>query len=174
MENVNRDDKFTINYKNNNMTFIGLKEALKEYNEENINIIMSNIIFILEKQAVNENMSKEDYFKVWKSQYNLLNEDYGFATKENEIIFHLTNAYFYRFNEELIAILKTYINNILNDKNDDLNKIEYLKNLTELTDNDIYKDIHAEQNLANLLVIISNKYGTRYLDLTDSAIENTD
>ena len=88
MENVNRDDKITINYKNNDITFIGLKEALKEYTEENINIIMSNIIFILEKQAINENMSKEDYFKVWTSQYNLLNEDYGFATKENEIIFH--------------------------------------------------------------------------------------
>ena len=55
-----------------------------------------------------------------------------------------------------------------------MNKIEYLKNLTELTDNDIYKDIPADQNLANILVMFSNKLGTQYLDLTDSAIENSD
>ena len=83
MENVNKDDKMTINYKNNELTFIGLKEALKEYNEQNINTIMSNIIFILEKQSINENISTEDYFKLWTSQYEILNQDYGFSTKDN-------------------------------------------------------------------------------------------
>ena len=62
MENVNKDDKMTINYKNNELTFIGLKEALKEYNEQNINTIMSNIIFILENKYPYVHQMKYNYY----------------------------------------------------------------------------------------------------------------
>jgi len=156
MENVNKDDKMTINYKNNELTFIGLKEALKEYNEQNINTIMSNIIFILEKQSINENISTEDYFKLWTSQYEILNQDYGFSTKDNNIIFYLTNSYFHRYNVDLINLLELYIDNIQNNKNNESNKIQKLKELTDIKDTDIYKQVSKEQNLSNLLVMIIN------------------
>lgn len=165
MENVNKDDKMTINYKNNELTFIGLKEALKEYNEQNINTIMSNIIFILEKQSINENISTEDYFKLWTSQYEILNQDYGFSTKDNNIIFYLTNAYFHRYNVDLINLLELYIDNIQNNKNNESNKIQKLKELTDIKDTDIYKQVSKEQNLSNLLVMICNKFGTEYINI---------
>ena len=62
--NIKTNDKIYIKYGDNDIPFIGLEESLKEYNEENINTIVSNVLDLLDK----EKMTKENYYKIWNSQ----------------------------------------------------------------------------------------------------------
>ena len=158
MENVNKDDKMTINYKNNELTFIGLKEALKEYNEQNINTIMSNIIFILEKQSINENISTEDYFKLWTSQYELLNQDYGFSTKDNNIN---------NFIEKLIILTNIYYE--INECNYDCNLINLIFNGNTYDVFNNNTESFEEDDMVFKFINIKNLYG--YLNRDDNMLD---
>ena len=42
--NVRTNDKIYIKHGDLNIPFIGLEEALKDYNEENLNTIVSNVL----------------------------------------------------------------------------------------------------------------------------------
>ena len=110
--NVRTNDKIYIRHGDYNIPFVGLEEALKEYNEENINKIVSNVLDLLEK----EKMSKEDYYKIWTSQHDLLKQDYGFVSNDGGIIFELSLANFHRSNEELMVRLEKYINYVINKR----------------------------------------------------------
>ena len=103
--NVRTNDKIYIRHGDYNIPFVGLEEALKEYNEDNINKIVSNVLDLLEK----EKMSKEDYYEIWTSQHDLLKQDYGFVSNDGGIIFELSLANFHRGNEELMVRLEKYI-----------------------------------------------------------------
>ena len=49
-------------------------------------------------------MKTEEYHEIWKSQTELLNQDYSFSVQEGHIIFRLGNAAIHRKNESLIFV----------------------------------------------------------------------
>jgi|TARA_B110000444_G_scaffold129016_1_gene121402 hypothetical protein len=161
--NVKSNDKIFIRHGEYNIPFIGLEEALKEYNEENINTIVSNVLDLLEK----EKMSREEYYKIWTSQHDLLKQDYGFVSNDGGIIFELSLANFHRNNEELMEMLKKYVNYIITKRkeNDDefakpkQKKDKIFKDLegkTGIKEENVDQSIDLERNIDNLLVIIAN------------------
>tara|TARA_Y100000389_G_C17230538_1_gene397919 strand:- start:150 stop:668 length:519 start_codon:yes stop_codon:yes gene_type:complete len=161
--NVKTNDKIFIRHGDYNIPFIGLEEALKEYNEENINTIVSNVLDLLEK----EKMSREEYYKIWTSQHDLLKQDYGFVSNDGGIIFELSLANFHRNNEELMEMLNKYVNYIITkrEENDDefakpkQKKDKIFKDLegkTGIKEENVDQSIDLERNIDNLLVIIAN------------------
>lgn len=162
--NVRTNDKIYIKHGDLNIPFIGLEESLKEYNEENINTIISNVLDLLDK----EKMTKEEYYKIWTSQHDLLKQDYGFVSSEGGIIFQLTLANFHRNNEELMILLEKYITYVINKKNS-LQEGEFLKpkqkkskefkdleGKTGIKEDNVDPSMILERNIDNLLVIIAN------------------
>ena len=100
--NIQTNDKIRIKYGEQELIFVGLEEGLKEFNEDNLNKIVKNIFAIIEK----DKMKTEEYHEIWKSQTELLKQDYSFSVQEGHIIFRLGNAAFHRQNEELVDLLK--------------------------------------------------------------------
>lgn len=162
--NVRTNDKIYIKHGDLNIPFIGLEESLKEYNEENINTIISNVLDLLDK----EKMTKDEYYKIWSSQHDLLKQDYGFISNEGGIIFQLTLANFHRNNEELMKLLEKYISYVINKKNT-LQEGEFLKpkqrkskefkdleGKAGIKEENIDPSMSLERNIDNLLVIIAN------------------
>ena len=163
---IQTNDKIHIKYGNQDLPFIGLEESLKEYNEENINTIVSNVLDLLDK----EKMTNENYYKIWNSQHELLKQDYGFSAKEGCILLELTLANFHRQNEKLMELLTKYINYVFNKnkyetneenrfikpkekKSKEFKDFEKKSGIKE-TDIDITMDFN--RNIDNLLVIIAN------------------
>lgn len=162
--NVINDDKIYIKHGELNIPFIGLEESLKDYNEENINTIISNVLNLLDK----EKMTKEEYYEIWSSQNDLLKQDYGFISNEGGIIFQLTLANFHRKNEKLMELLERYINYVSYKKNT-LQEGEFLKpkekknkefkdleGKSGIIEDNIDPSMSLERNIDNLLVIIAN------------------
>jgi hypothetical protein len=161
--NIKTNDKIYIKHGDISIPFIGLEEALKEYNEENLNTIISNVLNLLD----NEKMSREEYYDIWTSQNNLLKQDYGFVSNEGAIIFELSLANFHRKNDKLMEKLKKYINFIIDNKditNNEFNKPKEKKNKefkdlegkTGIKEENVDKNMNLERNIDNLLVIIAN------------------
>jgi hypothetical protein len=159
--NIKTNDKIYIKHGDLNIPFIGLEEALKEYNEKNLNTIVSNVLNLLDK----EKMTREEYYKIWTSQNNLLKQDYGFISSEGGIIFELSLANFHRSNEELMKKLEKYINYIIRIDNDDefakpkkkkSKEFKDLEGKTGIKEENVDKEMSLERNIDNLLVIISN------------------
>jgi hypothetical protein len=161
--NVKTNDKIFIKHGDYNIPFIGLEEALKEYNEENINTIVSNVLDLLEK----EKMSREEYYKIWTSQHDLLKQDYGFVSNDGGIIFELSLANFHRNNQELMEMLNKYVNYIITKRKE--NDYEFakpkqkkdkifkdLEGKTGIKEENVDQSIDLERNIDNLLVIIAN------------------
>jgi len=161
--NVRTNDKIYIRHKDYNIPFIGLEEALKEYNEDNINKIVSNVLDLLEKNK----MSKEDYYEIWTSQHDLLKQDYGFVSNDGGIIFELSLANFHRNNKELMIKLKKYINYVISkrkeiesefakpkEKKD--KEFKDLEGRTGIKEENVDQSMELERNIDNLLVIIAN------------------
>ena len=161
--NVRTNDKIYIKHGDLNIPFIGLEEALKDYNEENLNTIVSNVLNLLDK----EKMTREEYYKIWSSQHDLLKQDYGFISSEGGIIFELSLANFHRNNEELMERLKKYINYVISkrEENDEefskpkqkkSKEIKDLEGKTGIKEENVDKSMSIERNIDNLLVIIAN------------------
>ena len=161
--NVRTNDKIYIRHCDYNIPFVGLEEALKEYNEENINKIVSNVLDLLEK----EKMSKEDYYKIWTSQHDLLKQDYGFVSKDGGIIFELSLANFHRSNEELMVKQEKYINNVISKREETEGEFaktkekkdkefKDLEGKTGIKEENVDQSMELERNIDNLLVIIAN------------------
>jgi hypothetical protein len=161
---IQTNDKINIKYGDNDLPFIGLEESLKEYNEENINTIISNVLDLLDKKK----MSQENYYKIWNSQHQLLKQDYGFSAKEGSIVFELTFSNFHRNNKKLMEFLNKYIKYIFK-KNEKKNVQEFIKpkekkskefkdleGKSGIKETDVDISINIERNIDNLLVIIAN------------------
>ena len=99
--NIQTNDKIRVKYGDKDLIFIGLEEALNDFNEDNLNKIVQNVMAIIEK----ENMNTDEYHKIWKSQMTLLKQDYSFTLQEGDIIFKIGNASLHRKNEKLVNIL---------------------------------------------------------------------
>ena len=161
--NIRTNDKIYIKHGDLNIPFIGLEEALKEYNEENLNTIVSNVLNLLDK----EKMSKEEYYKIWTSQHNLLKQDYGFVSNEGGIIFELSLANFHRNNEELMVRLEKYINYVISKRKENDGEFakpkerkdkefKDLEGKTGIKEENVDQSMSLERNFDNLLVIIAN------------------
>lgn len=157
--NIKTNDKIYIKYGDNDIPFIGLEESLKEYNEENINTIVSNVLDLLDK----EKMTKENYYKIWNSQHKLLKQDYGFSAKEGCIVFELTLANFHRQNKKLMELLKKYINYVIEkekiqdkQKKKKIKEFKYFEGKTGIKESDIDTKMEITRNIDNLLIIIAN------------------
>lgn len=161
--NVRTNDKIYIRHGDYNIPFVGLEEALKEYNEDNINKIVSNVLDLLEK----EKMSKEDYYEIWTSQHDLLKQDYGFVSNDGGIIFELSLANFHRSNEELMVRLEKYINYVINKREETEGEFakpkekkdkefKDLEGKTGIKEENVDQSMELERNIDNLLVIIAN------------------
>ena len=161
--NVKTNDKIYIKHGDINIPFIGLEESLKEYNEENLNIIISNVLNLLDK----EKMSREEYYKIWTSQHELLKQDYGFVSNEGGIIFELSLANFHRNNEKLMEKLEKYIKYVIDKgvetegefakpKQKKSKEFKNLEGKTGIKEENVDPSMCLERNLDNLLVIIAN------------------
>ena len=162
--NIQTNDKIHIKYGDHDLPFIALEESLKEYNEENINTIVSNVLDLLDK----EKMSQENYYKIWNSQHELLKQDYGFSAKEGCIVFELSLANFHRQNVRLMKLLNKYIKYVFN-KNEKINDQEFirpkekkskefkdLEGKSGIKETDVNNCMNINRNIDNLLVIIAN------------------
>ena len=161
--NIKTNDKIYIKHGDLNIPFIGLEEALKEYNEENLNTIVSNVLDLLDK----EKMTKEEYYKIWTSQHDLLKQDYGFVSNEGGIIFELSLANFHRSNEELMKRLEKYVNFVIDKrevteeefakpKQKKSKEFKDLEGKTGIKEENVDQSMELERNIDNLLVIIAN------------------
>lgn len=161
--NIQTNDKIRVKYGDQDLVFVGLEEALKDFNEDNLNKIVQNVFALIEK----EKMKTEEYHEIWKSQTELLNQDYSFSVQEGHIIFRLGNAAFHRKDEKLIKILYEYIDYILKkkaDENDGFKTPNLKKNKTfkileskgGIKEADVDNLMSKEHNLTNLLTQIGN------------------
>lgn len=107
--NINTNDKIRIKYNDNELVFVGLENALKDFNEENLNKIIHNVFAIIEK----DKMKTEEYHDIWTSQMDLLKQDYSFNVQEGHIIFRLGFSSVHRKNVQLMNILDEYIDYVL-------------------------------------------------------------
>jgi hypothetical protein len=95
--------------------FIGLEESLKEFNEENINKVVSNIFALsdmepeYDEDGNKKELSNKEYINIWRSQQELLKKDYGFSVEDGHVMFMETNASFHRKNKKLMDVLERYI-----------------------------------------------------------------
>ena len=161
--NIQTDDKIRVKYGESDLVFVNLEEALKEFNEDNLNKIVQNVMAIIEKK----DMKTEEYHEIWKTQTELLKQDYSFSVQEGHIIFRLGNAAFHRKNEKLVDLLKKYIESVINEKkntnpefkqpkvkkNKDFKTLEAKSGIKEADVDDM---MSLDHNLTNLLTVIGN------------------
>ena len=48
--NIQTNDKIRIKYGENELVFVNLEEALRDFNEDNLNKIVQNVFAIIEKE----------------------------------------------------------------------------------------------------------------------------
>ena len=159
--NIQTNDKIRVKYGDKDLIFIGLEEALNDFNEDNLNKIVQNVMAIIEK----ENMNTDEYHKIWKSQMTLLKQDYSFTLQEGDIIFKIGNASLHRKNEKLVNILNEYIDYVF-DKNTETEfkipkskknkEFKILESKGGIKESNVDVLIIKELNLNNLLTIIGN------------------
>lgn len=160
--NIQTDDKIRVKYGETDLVFVNLEEALKEFNEDNLNKIVQNVMAIIEKD-----MKTEEYHEIWKTQTELLKQDYSFSVQEGHIIFRLGNAAFHRKNEKLVDLLKKYIESVINEKkntNPEFKQPKLKKNKDFKTlegkcgikEADVDDMMSLDHNLTNLLTVIGN------------------
>ena len=161
--NIQTDDKIRVKYGENDLVFVNLEEALKEFSEDNLNKIVKNVMDIIEKK----DMKTEEYHEIWKTQTELLKQDYSFSVQEGHIIFRLGNAAFHRKNEKLVDLLNKYIEYVINQKkntdpefkqpkvkkNKDFKTLEAKSGIKEADVDDM---MSLDHNLTNLLTVIGN------------------
>jgi len=161
--NIQTDDKIRIKYGETDLVFVNLEEALKEFNEDNLNKIVQNVMAIIEKK----DMKTEEYHEIWKTQTELLKQDYSFSVQEGHIIFRLGNATFHRKNEKLVELLNQYIEYVINQKKNtdpEFKKPKIKKNKdfkrleakTGIKESDVDEIMALDHNLTNLLTVIGN------------------
>tara|TARA_B110000259_G_scaffold163552_1_gene188970 strand:- start:3183 stop:3695 length:513 start_codon:yes stop_codon:yes gene_type:complete len=160
--NIKTDDKIRVKYGEDDLTFVNLEEALREFNEENLNRIVHNVMAIIE----NKQMNNLEYHTIWKSQITLLKQDYSFSVQEGNVIFLLGNAAFHRKNENLVKILTKYIEYVLNQKKNNVEfkqpkskknkEFKILEGKCGIKESDIDEIMTIDNNLTNLLTIIGN------------------
>ena len=161
--NIQTNDKIRVKYGETELVFVNLEEALKDFNEDNLNKIVQNVISIIEKK----NMKTEEYHEIWRTQTQLLNQDYSFSVHEGHIIFRLGNAAFHRKNKKLVELLNQYIQYIINQKKNNnnqlkepkLKKTKQFKTLeakTGIKEEDVDEIMSLDNNLTNLLTVIGN------------------
>ena len=161
--NIQTNDKIRIKYGENELVFVNLEEALRDFNEDNLNKIVQNVFAIIEK----EKMKTDEYHEIWRSQMNLLKQDYSFTVQEGHVIFRLGNASIHRKNEELMEVLEKYIDNVFEKKKNEeegfktmkSKKDKYFKTLElkgGITEDAIDTSMNKELNMNNLLTLIGN------------------
>lgn len=161
--NIQTDDKIRIKYGETDLVFVNLEEALKEFNEDNLNKIVQNVMAIIEKK----DMKTKEYHEIWKTQTELLKQDYSFSVQEGHIIFRLGNATFHRKNEKLVELLNQYIEYVINQKKNtdpEFKKPKIKKNKdfkrleakTGIKESDVDEIMALDHNLTNLLTVIGN------------------
>ena len=60
--NIKTNDKIYIKHGDISIPFIGLEEALKEYNEENLNTIISNVLNLLDLSMFADYQMDNEFF----------------------------------------------------------------------------------------------------------------
>lgn len=161
--NMQTNDKIRIQYGEQELVFVCLEEALKEFNEDNLNKIVQNVFAIIE----NDKMKTEEYHEIWKTQMDLLKQDYSFTVQEGHIIFRLGNAAVHRKNEALMNILDKYVDNVIETKKNEeegfktikSKKTKHFKDLESkggIKETDIDIMMSKEHNINNLLTLIGN------------------
>ncbi len=159
--NIQTNDKIRVKYGEQDLIFVGLEEALNDFNEDNLNKIVQNVMAIIEK----ENMNTDEYHEIWKSQMALLKQDYSFSVQEGHIIFRIGNASLHRKNEKLVNILNEYIDYVI-DKNKETEfkipkskknkEFKILESKGGIKESNVDVLISKELNLNNLLTVIGN------------------
>ena len=161
--NIQTNDKIRIKYGENELVFVNLEEALRDFNEDNLNKIVQNVFAIIEK----EKMKTEEYHEIWKTQMNLLKQDYSFTVQEGHVIFRLGNASIHRKNEELMKVLEKYIDKVFEKKQNEEDGFKTMKSKKDkkfkilelkggIKEDAIDTSISKELNMNNLLTLIGN------------------
>lgn len=161
--NIQTNDKIRIQYGDNELIFVNLEEALKEFNEENLNKIVKNVFAIIE----NDKMKTEEYHEIWKTQMDLLKQDFSFTVQEGHIIFRLGNSAVHRKNDVLMEILKKYVDYVFEKKNTEQEGFKMIKSKKNkhfkeleskggIKESDIDTLVSKEHNINNLLTLIGN------------------
>ena len=161
--NIQTNDKIRIKYGENELVFVNLEEALRDFNEDNLNKIVQNVFAIIEK----EKMKTEEYHEIWKTQMNLLKQDYSFTVQEGHVIFRLGNASIHRKNKELIEVLEKYIDNVFEKKQNEEEGFKTMKSKKDkqfkilelkggIKEDAIDTSMSKELNMNNLLTLIGN------------------
>ena len=55
--NIQTNDKIRVKYGDSDLIFVNLEEALKEFNEDNLNKIVQNVFAIIERKDENRRIS---------------------------------------------------------------------------------------------------------------------
>ena len=161
--NIQTNDKIRIKYGENELVFVNLEEALRDFNEDNLNKIVQNVFAIIEK----EKMKTEEYHEIWKTQMNLLKQDYSFTVQEGHVIFRLGNASIHRKNKELMEVLEKYIDNVFEKKKNEEEGFKTIKSKKDkqfkilelkggIKEDAIDTSMSKELNMNNLLTLIGN------------------
>lgn len=161
--NIQTNDKIRIKYGENELVFVNLEEALRDFNEDNLNKIVQNVFAIIEK----EKMKTEEYHEIWKTQMSLLKQDYSFTVQEGHVIFRLGNASIHRKNKELIEVLEKYIDNVFEKKQNEEEGFKTIKSKKDkqfkilelkggIKEDAIDTSMSKELNMNNLLTLIGN------------------
>ena len=103
----------------------------------------------------------------WKTQMNLLKQDYSFTVQEGHVIFRLGNASIHRKNKELMEVLEKYIDNVFEKKKNEEEGFKTIKSKKDkqfkilelkggIKEDAIDTSMSKELNMNNLLTLIGN------------------
>lgn len=154
---VHTNDKIRVKDGDNETIFIGLEEALKEFNEENLNKITKNIFDLSD----NKKISNERYYEIWNDQYNLLKEDYSFHVEDGHVLFYLGKSHLHRLDDNLINIITKYVDFIYENTNNTIKiskqkVFKELENKGGISEKDINVQVNKDLNINNILTLIGN------------------
>ena len=180
MSHIKTNDKISIQNGQKNIIFIHIQEAMNDFNEENINSLIENILSMITYDQI----QKDEYYKLWRTQHSLLKQDYAFSIdtdpkmpKEEYIVFKLTDASVHRKNEKLMQLLTKYIKYNINvqkqlisvmpapdstmappkiPKRRKAKEFKRLEQSCGITEDNVHSAMTIEENLDNILVMIAN------------------
>jgi hypothetical protein len=188
------NDKIPIRYGADQLIFVGLEGGIREFNEENINTIIDNIIALLYKK----NMSKDEYYTLWESQHCLLKQDVGFGVEKDDvgrgnIIFQLTDAAEHRKNEVLMKQIAMYVDYVCTDENLKKSAMESINSMamgppkvpkrkkpkdlkkfelsTGITEGDVHPSMSRESNIDNILIMVGNNRAKNEVKMKQKEVE---
>jgi hypothetical protein len=146
------NDRFNIA----GLELYGLEKYIKEFNEENINLLVKNISYILtikeiERQHLDELVDEIE---------DLLKEDIFFFSKDGKIYFEKTLVAFHRENENLIYDLTKYVKYFLETSTspDYIEFKKYIEKKLDINTKYLSKKKSIEKNINNLLKILASMY----------------